>query len=177
MVFGPFAAKDKALLFRQMLSLAPQLWFKRDMGIGLPNLLFGSPACGSVLAVAHSLGFDSVKGSLPLDGGDAQVFVQLIRQFHIPFLVAGIPVGGVVASFTPFDADKLSGGPQGGEAQFRQPLGHLGGKPFLFGLDAPIIRLPQMDIQLAAVHLDGALLEAFAPSRQRLVHPGTLLRW
>ena len=42
MVFGPFAAKDKALLFRQMLSLAPQLWFKRDMGIGLPNLLFGS---------------------------------------------------------------------------------------------------------------------------------------
>ena len=62
MVFGPFAAKDKALLFRQMLSLAPQLWFKRDMGIGLPNLLFGSPACGSVLAVAHSLGFDSVKG-------------------------------------------------------------------------------------------------------------------
>ena len=102
--------------------------------------------------------------SLPLDGGDAQVFVQLIRQFHIPFLVAGIPVGGVVASFTPFDADKLSGGPQGGEAQFRQPLGHLGGKPFLFGLDAPIIRLPQMDIQLAAVHLDGALLEAFAPS-------------
>ncbi|EDS09770.1 hypothetical protein ANACOL_03574 [Anaerotruncus colihominis DSM 17241] len=51
MVFGTFAAKDKALLFRQMLSLAPQLWFKRDMGIGLPNLLFGSPACGSMLAV------------------------------------------------------------------------------------------------------------------------------
>ena len=45
--------------------------------------------------------------SLPLDGGDAQVFVQLIRQFHIPFLVAGIPVGGVVASFTPFDAETV----------------------------------------------------------------------
>ena len=93
--------------------------------------------------------------SLPLDGRDAQVFVQLIRQFHIPFLVAGIPVGGVVASFTPFDADKLSGGPQGGEAQFRQPLGHLGGKPFLFGLDAPIISLPQMDISPILIPISG----------------------
>ena len=61
MVFGPFAAKDKALLFRQMLSLAPQLWFKGDMGVGLPNLLFGGPSRGSVLTIAHRFGFDPIE--------------------------------------------------------------------------------------------------------------------
>ena len=40
----------------------PMSLLNQSCGIGLPNLLFGSPACGSVLAVAHSLGFDSVKG-------------------------------------------------------------------------------------------------------------------
>ena len=62
MVFGPFAAKDKALLFRQMLSLAPQLRFKGNVGVSLPDLLLGSPSCCPVLAVAHSLGLDPVEG-------------------------------------------------------------------------------------------------------------------
>lgn len=44
------------------------------------------------------------------------------------------------------DADELAGGFQDGKAQLRQALGHLGGKPFLLSLDAPIIALPQMDI-------------------------------
>ena len=41
---------------------------------------------------------------------------------------------------------KSSSGFQDGKAQLRQALGHLGGKPFLLSLDAPIIALPQMDI-------------------------------
>ena len=82
MVFGPFAAKDKALLFRQMLSLAPQLRFKGDVGIGLPNLLFGSPACGSVLAVAHSLGFDSVKGIVMGEKREAADYEKHDGAYH-----------------------------------------------------------------------------------------------
>ena len=82
MVFGPFAAKDKALLFRQMLSLAPQLWFKRDMGIGLPNLLFGSPASSTVLAVAHSLGFDPVKGIVMRENREAADHEKHDSAYH-----------------------------------------------------------------------------------------------
>lgn len=84
--------------------------------------------------------------SLPLNRTDAQVFIHLICQFHISLLIAGIPVREIVAALAPLDADELAGGFQDGKAQLRQALGHLGGKPFLLSLDAPIIALPQMDI-------------------------------
>ena len=38
--FAPFTAlRTKSLLLRELLSLAPQLWPERDMGIGLLDLL------------------------------------------------------------------------------------------------------------------------------------------
>lgn len=88
---------------------------------GVVLLIFGwigpwhIPACHT----AHFHG-------LSLDGADAQIFVQLICQLHIPFLVASVPLGGVVAGFTPFNADELAGGPQSGETQLCRPSAILG---------------------------------------------------
>lgn len=53
---------------------------------------------------------------LPLDGGDTKVFVQLVSQLYISLFVPGVPFGGVVASLTSLDTDKVPSSAQRGEA-------------------------------------------------------------
>lgn len=70
----------------------------------------------------------------------------------------------VLAGLAPPDADELAAGGQGGEAQLRQALGDLGGEPLLLCLDAPVVPLPQVNIEFAAINLDFSLLKALAPA-------------
>ena len=61
MALRPLAAKDETLLVGQVLALPPQLWFKGNVGVGLADLLLGSPPSGTMLAVAHCFGLDPIQ--------------------------------------------------------------------------------------------------------------------
>lgn len=50
---------------REVLSFAPKFRLKRYMGKGFLDLPFCSPACSSMLSIAHSFGFDIVQRTLP----------------------------------------------------------------------------------------------------------------
>ena len=79
--------------------------------------------------------------------------------------IVRVPITGVVAAFTALDADELTGAGEGGEAQLRQSLCQLGRKELLFRLDAPLVRVPKVDIQFTAViHKDIPLLKPLAPA-------------
>ena len=83
--------------------------------------------------------------------------------------IVRVPITGVVAAFTALDADELTGAGEGGEAQLRQAIRKLGGKEFLLRLDAPLVRVPKVDIQFTAViHKDIPLLKALAPAIRSL---------
>ena len=74
------------------------------------------------------------------------------------------PVAGIVPALAALDADELSRPRQQREAHLRQ-LVQMGAKPLLLRLDAPVVILPQMDVQfIAAANGDLPLLEALAPS-------------
>ena len=79
------------------------------------------------------------------------------------------PVAGIVAALAALDADELAGAGERGEAQLRQPLRQLGGEKLLLRLDAPLVRIPKVDIQFTAViHGDLPLLKPFAPAVRSL---------
>ena len=82
--------------------------------------------------------------------------------------ITGRPIAGVVPAFAAFDADKLSRARQQREAHLRQ-LFKVGAEALLLRLDAPVLILPQMHIQLAATsNGDLMLLETLAPAVRRL---------
>ena len=79
------------------------------------------------------------------------------------------PIAGVVAALTALDTDELAGAGEGGEAQLRQTFRQLGREKLLFRLDAPLVRVPKVDIQFTAViHEDLPLLKALAPAVRSL---------
>ena len=63
-----------------------------------------------------------------------------------------------------FDADKLAGCRQRGEAQVRQAFSQFGSKAFLLGADLPVIEIPKMNIHVAIFGMDLTLLETFTPA-------------
>ena len=70
---------------------------------------------------------------------------------------------------------------QRGEAHLRQTFRKFWGEALVLGLDAPIVEVPQMDIQLVITDADVPLLKAFAPairclSGDVLFQVGQLLR-
>ena len=65
MVLASFTSQDQALFLREVLSFAPKFRLKRYMGKGFLDLPFCSPACSSMLSIAHSFGFDIVQRTLP----------------------------------------------------------------------------------------------------------------
>ena len=63
----------------------------------------------------------------------------------------------------------LPGTGERGEAHLRQVIRQLGGEQFLLRLDAPLVRVPKVDIQFTAViHGNFPLLKALAPAVRRL---------
>ena len=83
--------------------------------------------------------------------------------------IVRVPITGVVAAFTALDADELTGAGEGGEAQLWQTFRQLGGEKLLLRLDAPLVRVPKVDIQLtSAIHKDIPLLKALAPAVRSL---------
>ena len=75
------------------------------------------------------------------------------------------PITGIVAALAALDTDELTGTGEGGEAQLRQPLRQLGGEKLLLRLDAPLVRVPKVDIQFTStIHKDIPLLKALAPA-------------
>ena len=80
-----------------------------------------------------------------------------------------VPIAGVVAALAALDADELAGTGERGEAHLRQTLCQLGGKEFLLRLDAPLVRVPKVDIQFTAViHGNFPLLKALTPTVRSL---------
>ena len=80
-----------------------------------------------------------------------------------------VPVAGIVAAFTALDADEFAGAGEGGEAQLRQSIRQLGGEKLLLRLDAPLVRVPKVDIQFTAViHGNLPLFKPFAPAVRSL---------
>ena len=75
------------------------------------------------------------------------------------------PVAGIVAALTALNADELAGAGERGEAQLRQSLRQLRGEKLLLRLDAPLVRVPKVDIQFTAViHGNFPLLKALTPT-------------
>ena len=123
--------------------------YKRQ-GLYIVFLVLGGVSAGGIPA-AHTAHLHG----LPLNGADSQFFVQLVRQLHIFLLVAGVPIGGVVAGLAPADADEIAGGPEGGEAHLRQAVCHSGRELLRLGSDVPIVlHAPQVDIQLVVADAD-----------------------
>ena len=111
----------------------------------------------------------------------AKVLIELVGQLHIPLFVAGVPLRGVVADFTSFDANQLARSWQDGIAHLRQSICQFGGEALLLRLDTPIVEAPQMDIQLVVTNADVPLLKSFAPairclSRDVLLQGGKFFR-
>ena len=80
-----------------------------------------------------------------------------------------VPVAGIVAALAALDTDELTGAGEGGEAQLRQSIRQLGGEKLLFRLDAPLVRVPKVDIQFTAViHGNLPLLKPLAPAVRSL---------
>ena len=83
--------------------------------------------------------------------------------------IVGVPITVVVAALTALDADELAGAGERGEAQLRQTLRQLGGEKLLLRLDAPLVRIPKVDIQFTAViHGNLPLLKPLAPAIRSL---------
>ena len=83
--------------------------------------------------------------------------------------IVRVPIAGVVAALAALNADELAGAGEGGEAQLRQTFHQLGGKEFLLRLDAPLARVPKVDMQFTAViHGNLPLLKALAPAVRSL---------
>ena len=79
--------------------------------------------------------------------------------------IVRVPITGVVAALAALNADELAGAGEGGEAQLRQTFHQLGGKEFLLRLDAPLVRVPKVDMQFTAViHGNLPLLKALTPT-------------
>ena len=84
------------------------------------------------------------------------------------------PITGIVAALAALDANEFAGAGKGREAQFRETLRQLGREKLLLRLDAPLVRVPKVDIQLtSAIHKDIPLLKALAPAVRCL--PGEVL--
>ena len=91
--------------------------------------------------------------------------VVIIGQFTVLGGIIRRPVAGVVAALTAFDADQFPGAGKYRETQLRQSLRQLQCEAFLFRLDAPVIRIPEVNIQLtSAIHEDLPLFKVFAPA-------------
>lgn len=91
--------------------------------------------------------------------------VVIIGQLTVLGRIIRRPVAGVVTVLTAFDADQFSCAGEYREAQLRQSLRQLRCKAFLFRLDAPVIRIPEVDIQLtSAIHEDLLLFKVFSPA-------------
>ena len=102
-----------------------------------------------------------------ISGTYVELFPELSKSEYLTIMrgIVCVPIAGVVAAFTALDADELAGAGEGGEAQLRQSIRQLGGEQFLFRLDAPLVRIPKVDIQLtSAIHKDIPLLKALAPA-------------
>ena len=116
--------------------------------------------CTGCIPAAHAADLHS----LLLCRRHAPLSVLLIRDAPVLMNILCRPIAGIVPAFAPFDADKLSRTRQQCEAHLRQ-LFEVGAEALLFRLDAPVLILPQVDIQLsAAVQGDLPLLEALAPA-------------
>ena len=101
----------------------------------------------------------------PLLPRHPKTLIVIVRQLTIMRGIVRVPITVVVAALTALDADELAGTGERGEAQFRQSLRQLGGEKLLFRLDTPLVRIPKVDIQFAAViHGDLPLLKALAPA-------------
>ena len=74
-----------------------------------------------------------------------------------------------VAALAALDANERAGVGEGGEAQLRQSIRQLGGEKLLLRLDAPLVRVPKVDIQFTAViHGNFPLLKALTPAVRSL---------
>ena len=99
----------------------------------------------------------------------AKPLVVIVRYLTVMRWIVRGPVAGIVAALAALDADELAGTGERGEAQLREALCQLGGEQFLLRLDAPLVRVPKVDIQFTAViHGNLPLLKAFAPAVRRL---------
>ena len=104
-----------------------------------------------------------------LRGGNAQPLVVIVRYLTVMRWIVRGPVAGIVAALAALDADELAGAGERGEAQLRQSIRQLGGEKLLLRLDASLVRVPKVDIQLtSAIHKDIPLLKAFAPAVRSL---------
>ena len=75
------------------------------------------------------------------------------------------PVTRIITALTALNADELAGAGKCGEAQLRQALCYLGVEKLLLRLDAPLVRVPKVDIQFTAViHGNFPLLKALTPA-------------
>ncbi len=72
---------------------------------------------------------------------------------------------GLISALTPLNADQRTVVGPGGEAHIRQPLRKVGIKAVLLRHKAPVLVVPEVDIQLCVgSELDLMLLEIFAPA-------------
>ena len=79
------------------------------------------------------------------------------------------PITVVVADLTALDTDELAGAGESGEAQLRQTFRQFGREKLLLRLDAPLVRVPKVDIQFTAViHGNLPLLKPLAPAVRSL---------
>ena len=103
--------------------------------------------------------------SQPLRLCHTKPLVVIIGQLTVLGRIIRRPVAGVVTVLAAFDADQFSCAGEYREAQLRQSLRQLRCKAFLFRLDALVIRIPEVDIQLtSAIHEDLLLFKVFSPA-------------
>ena len=103
--------------------------------------------------------------SQPLRLRHTEPFIVIIGQFTVLGGIIRRPVAGVVAVLAAFDADQFPGAGKYREAQLRQTLRQLRCEVFLFRLDAPVIRISEVDIQLtSAIHENLLLFKVFSPA-------------
>ena len=95
----------------------------------------------------------------------AEAFVVVICQLVVLLRIVRAPVTRIITALTALNADELAGAGERGEAQLRQSLRQLGGEKLLLRLDAPLVRVPKVDIQFTAViHGNLPLLKALTPA-------------
>ena len=76
----------------------------------------------------------------------AEAFVVVICQLVVLLRIVRAPVTRIITALTALNADELAGAGKCGEAQLRQALCYLGVEKLLLCLDAPLVRIPKVDI-------------------------------
>ena len=109
-------------------------------GSSLPSGACSPPSylAGSAPGTSQPHTYSPTSTAWMLNGADAKLLVQLISQLHILILVAGVPIGGVIASLALADKQMRSPVDLRVEKHISgKPLRHFGTEAFRLGLDVP----------------------------------------